>query len=162
LLTPYKYKFDEERQAIVFITDNGIHYEIDITDVSTHYFSNHPSIRLACYDISLTIVNSVKSKNDPRVCLTVIDIVKKILTKGNIIVFTCDSADKRQKTRHRLFNQWFKEYGDNFEKHDIKIEDDMTCYYLSLIINPKQQDSLFIQKIFQNSINEYLIYKHNS
>lgn len=78
--------------------------------------------------------------------------------KGAVIIFVCDSTDKRQKSRHTLFSKWFQQFGKGFEKYDVGIEDDMTTYYVSLLFDPKQHDRAIL-KIFKASIDEYVIYK---
>ena len=162
MLIPYNYRFDEVKQVFVFNTDNDVRYEIEINQVGETYFPESLSLHQICYEISLNYCESLKAKQDERICLTVIKIVKSLLLKGYILLFICDSLDKKQKGRHRLFNQWFTKYGDQFEKSDIEVEDDESLYSLSWMLNPKQHDILHIQNIFQDSINEHIVCKNNT
>jgi len=162
LSIPYDYRFDELKQVFVFNTDNGVTYEFEINQVGETYFPESLSLHQICYEISLNYYESLKTKQDERICLTVIRIVKSLLLKGYILIFICDSLDKKQKGRHRLFNQWFIRYGEMFEKHDIEVKEDNSLYYLSWMINPKQHDILLIQNIFQDSINEHIVCKNNT
>jgi hypothetical protein len=162
LSIPYDYKFDELKQAFVFHTYNDVTYEIEINQVGETYFPESLLLHQICYEISLNYCDSLKTKQDERICLTVIRIVKSLLLKGYILLFICDSLDKKQKGRHRLFNQWFTQYGEMFEKHDIEVKADNALYYLSWMINPKQHDILLIQNIFQDSINEHIVCKNNT
>jgi hypothetical protein len=108
-----------------------------------------------CFDITS---HRQKFPHDKRIALTIVTIIKEILLKGAVIIFVCDSTDKRQKSRHTLFSKWFQQFGKGFEKYDVGIEDDMTTYYVSLLFDPKQHDRAIL-KIFKASIDEYVIYK---
>lgn len=161
LLIPYEWRFDENRGVIEFVTSNGCGYEVKTSLVGDVYFSNFPSVQSKSYEFCFDVKNekNQRNKHDKRVELTIVDIIRAILNKGSIIVFVCDSLDKRQKSRHTLFAKWFKEYGSGFEKYDVSIEDDMTTYYISLLFDPKQQD-YSISQAFQASISEYAGYKN--
>lgn len=157
-MTPYKWRFDKKK-GYVFLTENGFEYEVKIVEIGGIYFNNYPEIQSISYEFCFNAKNTEKIKYDERVSLTIVDITKALLRKGKIIMFVCDSIDKRQKSRHLLFQQWFKKYGNLFAKHDIELTDDEQTYYLSLLFDPKQNNSVLIEKAFQESINEYISYK---
>jgi hypothetical protein len=163
LSIPYEWHFDEEKSVIVFSTSNGRSFEIKTTPVGDIYFSNLPFAQSISYELCFDARHQEEQglEHDQRISLTIVDIVSAILLKGRIIVFVCESIDKRQKSRHKLFKRWFKKYGDKFEKYDVKVRDDTTTHYLSLLFDPKQQPSDFsISRAFQKSIDEYASYKN--
>lgn len=71
---------------------------------------------------------------------TIIDFIKQIVVdQEQIIVFTCETSDRKQLCQNRKFNAWFTlsniEYGLGCEKHDsnsLSFDDDV--YYASMII----------------------------
>jgi hypothetical protein len=161
LLIPYEWRFDKDRDVIVFSTSNGLHYEVQTTLVGDIYFSNFPAAQSNSYEFCFDIKGEPpqKLKYDKRIALTIIEIVRAILNKGSVIIFVCDSLDNRQKSRHTLFTKWFASYGEDFEKYDVSIEDDSTIHYVSLLFDPKQQN-ISISQVFQESLDEYASYKN--
>ncbi|GLU53755.1 DUF6169 family protein [Dyadobacter frigoris] len=85
------------------------------------------------------------TKNDPRVKDTIIQFLAKYFrTKpNNALIFVCDTSDKRQDARFKIFNNWFDENSKisaedfNILKTDISFcdENDTNCAHASLLIS---------------------------
>ncbi|MCU0341259.1 MAG: DUF6169 family protein, partial [Spirosomaceae bacterium] len=67
-------------------------------------------------------------------------------SRERVVVFSCDTTDRKQAARHRKFNDWYLRFNDDsFAKFDGIIEDTVndSVYFLSMIIksdNPYKED----------------------
>lgn len=157
MLTPYK--LESDTYGYTLLTDSGICYRIVLQDTSEDFFHNFPSIKL--FDISLICISDKERLSfDERIAVTISNMVKKLLLEGNIISFFCDTSDSRHKTRNRLFNQWFKKYGnEHFEKIDSESSYQGNIYYFSLLFDIRHYKRETVGQFFQKSIDEYAIHK---
>jgi len=159
LPTPYDWSFDKILGVFRFQGNNGADYEVALKEAGDVYFSNFPEIKSLSYEIAFES-SRASSHYDERVSLTIVEIVKAILQKGSIIIFVCESRDEKQNARHKLFANWFKKYGDGFEKYDFEFDDERP-YYLSLLLdaNKHTRPQLIIDE-FERTIDEYCGYKN--
>lgn len=85
------------------------------------------------------------TKNDPRVKDTILQFLAKYFrTKtNNALIFVCDTSDKRQDARFKMFNNWFDENSkisakdSNILKTNISFcdENNNNCAHASLLIS---------------------------
>jgi hypothetical protein len=157
LLTPYK--LESNTYGYTFLTDSGIYYRIALQDTSESFFPDCSSIK--SFDISLICVsNKDQLSFDKRIALTISNMVKQLLVDGNVISFFCDISDNKHKARYRLFNQWFKKYGNEyFEKIDSESSYEDNVYYFSLLFDTRHYKRDTLEQLFQKSIDEYASYK---
>jgi len=159
LLTPYSWSFDSTLNAYTFRIKDGTKYHIVFYETGDAYFAAYPTIKKLLYEISFSPDARYRGQ-DNRISITIVDIVQAILRSGKIIMFVCDSADRKEKGRHKLFGTWFEKYGDGFEKYDNEILTDECNYYCSLIIDTNHPNRSVILKAFEQANDEYSGYKN--
>jgi len=83
---------------------------------------------------------------DENIAKTICSILMEFFSNHeNVIIFICDSTDKRERQRNIIFNKWFHHFDIDslFEKIDKVLEyDTLNRYYLSLLYrkdNPKKE-----------------------
>jgi hypothetical protein len=123
------------------------------------YFSEYPDIINLLYEISFK-PDSQYSGQDNKVSITVVDIVQTVLRSGKVIMFVCESIDRREKARSKLFGTWFAKYGSGFEKQDMEILTDDCNYYCSLIVDANHSNKSTILKAFVQANDEYSAHKN--
>lgn len=129
LLLPYKF-YQTKENTYFFDTSQGIKYLISFYTIN-NFFPDYPGY---VFEFSFSPENK-RAKNDKRISITIINILKQILEKPeNAIVFIYESSDNKQFARQKLFEKWFNYFGDGFQKYDAEIMiDDNITYYNSLI-----------------------------
>jgi len=112
LLLPYS--FAREGNAYTFVTDKGLSYKA--------YFVEYPFLTQQFYSLSFDKVFNIDTSEDPRVSLTIIYIIEDFFSRGgNMLGYTCDASDDRQKGRRRLFSIWFARYNKGqYVKYDFQ------------------------------------------
>jgi len=158
LLIPYDWSFDSSLASYTFQLKNGINYKVEIYTTGSLYFPNYSAIKNLLYEISVTPDQS-PTRHDNRVSITIVDIIKSILDNGKIIMFICDSSDGKDKGRRKLFDNWFKKYGNGFEKYDNEILSDECNYYISLLFAVEHPDKKIILNAFEQAKDEYGSFK---
>ena len=122
-----------------FVTVNGIYYNIS--------FNEEFEIG-GCMAFQFGIFNHEHKHApfDPNIKRTIIAIINEFFAKNlNVLLYTCDSSDKREKARNRLFIKWFKEENGE-EKFIIKTAEtiiDGQGMYLAIIVentNPRLKE----------------------
>ncbi len=105
-LNPYKLNFDPENGFYSFITGHGITYNCAFNPVDLAY-----EIEINDFQFQPT----EKPKNDPRVPVTVAEVLKGYFTSpGKVLMYICDPADGKWQARQRLFRQWHENMGSDF------------------------------------------------
>ncbi|MBQ7056778.1 MAG: hypothetical protein IJM84_02370 [Bacteroidaceae bacterium] len=101
-VTPYRVVQSTEGDYW-FCTDSAINYNI----------SFHEEFEIGgCMAFQFGIFNHEHKHAafDPKIKETIIAIIIEFFNKNkNILLYTCDSSDRREKARNRLFIRWFKE-----------------------------------------------------
>ena len=136
--TPYPIRRDSDG-SISFITDSGIIYTATFLDASYH-FEDVSNI----YEFNL-YPNREASSTDSRVGLTVVYIIEIFFQNSqNVLLYICESLDRRHKARKRKFDGWFKRFAnDAFQKHDFELCVEDIEILISIILtkdNPNQND----------------------
>ena len=123
----------------LFQTDKGIRYEIS--------FNKEDIVLGECetYQFIIRKLDEVNSKYDPKVKDTIFSIINEFfLSNQQILLYICDTSDGKEKSRNRLFLQWFEKYAQK-GKFTIKtanaIVEDETIYTAIIVenTNPKLQ-----------------------
>lgn len=86
------------------------------------------------YSLDFGEVDNKKGKNDSKISSTILEIIIKFLEQDATLVlhFLCDSEDKRQLNRKRLFSRWFSICNlENWIKYDYDFEN--SDYNISFI-----------------------------
>jgi hypothetical protein len=79
------------------------------------------------------------------------------LNNGKVIIFICDSSDRRQEARRRKFNQWVELFkGSEFVKFDTEIIDPIgPIYHNSIILRTDNPYRDQIMKSFFDLADDY-------
>ena len=96
-----------------FVTIHGINYNIA--------FNEEFEIG-GCMAYQFGIFNHEHqhAPHDPQIKDTIIAIINEFFAKNmDVLLYTCDSSDRREKARNRLFIRWFKEE-DNGRRFTIR------------------------------------------
>ena len=87
-----------------FFTDYGVHCTVEF--VLDDSLLSHET-----YHLVIVNVNHQKSPSDVKVRDTIIAIIDEFFVENNTtLLYICETGDKRQALRNRLFERWFSTY----------------------------------------------------
>ncbi len=162
--SPYQL-VDSDNYSYSFITDNGIKYSIYFLDYSYMFSDYDPSLSENIYTFNIDVIegDAEKIPPDTRIAATVLEVCNLFFENlRNVLIYVCDSVDKRQLARKRKFDTWFREFdNEHLHKEDGITEiDEDTFIYNSLIIHKSNDNFENIIIAFQK-LNESLSDKDN-
>lgn len=133
----------QDESGYMFITDSGVEYTAYFIDISDSFGERN------VYSFSFEAKG--KSAKDERIRNSIISILSKFFQNElNVMLMVCDSKDRREEARFKLFQRWYTGIPqDEIEKIDIfaKQEDYNICS--SLFISRKHPRNEQIKEIFQ-------------
>ncbi len=147
----YEFDFIEDDGIIsyYFKTSSQIFYRIEFKPTG-YIFGDEFIWSNYCYEFSIKLSES-SPKNPPfdsLVSKTIASIFNHFFQiKEKIIVYTCDTSDRKHLARQHKFDRWFELFNEEkFLKFNASIEDKTlnTTYFNSLIIS---RDNLFKEEI---------------
>jgi hypothetical protein len=142
LLRPYNYKFDGVN-SYVFYTSSKQKYFFQFLDITELYYELNPALTSNVYEFFFFPEKKNKTKSDPRIAKTITMAITRML-KNNpnvIICFTCDSDDRKEDSRKRLFHKWFREFNTkNIVKLDKSVTSDEISLHRSIIFMKDNSD----------------------
>lgn len=141
----------EADNEFYFITDTLVKYRLSIT--LSPYLEEYPEI---VYEFSF-FPDGLPSRFSDKISTTIITFLRDIFSINHsaVIVFICESSDSRELSRYRLFNKWFKKYGQGFVKLDAEISiDENIVYYHSVLTTETNPDLPLLRSIYLSSIAE--------
>lgn len=127
--SPYKVENSGE-DSFVFVTENGVKYEISFVIDYTLNIENS-------YQLCIDNVDSKTQPRDYKVRDTIVVIIKEFFKNNELsLLYICDTSDGRQKTRNRIFRIWFEEKAstDSYTIIPASVEVDGEEYFASLIL----------------------------
>lgn len=133
-----------------FITDNDILYVVN--------FEKDENIEFGAYWFNLTNIKNKKSPNDYKLQLAVICIIEEFFNKNpDILLYICDSANRQQAMRSRLFLRWFNSFREkeNFIIRTALLLDDDEENYIAMIVQRDNPDIDSILEYFENEIGMF-------
>lgn len=87
-----------------FFTDYGVHCTVEF--VLDDSLLSHET-----YHLVIVNVNHQKSPSDVKVRDTIIAIIDEFFVENNMtLLYICETGDKKQALRNRLFERWFSTY----------------------------------------------------
>ena len=98
---PYKVSFDGKQYF--FTTQYGLHYEI-------RFFEEQPIGGCETWQFSFAKAEDSSTPEDPYVRFTLFAVIDEFFTENeNVMLYICDTSDRREAARNRLFIRWFKQ-----------------------------------------------------
>ncbi len=143
---------ESDELSYEFTTEQGIKYKIYFIDYS-QLFAEYSDIKALTYTFNIDAIegNPDTVKRDYRIAITVNEILKLFFQKvENVIVYTCDSLDRRQIARKRLFDVWYWKFNDGaIIKEDCFTIIEETEIYTSILISKNNATNAEIIKAFK-------------
>lgn len=136
---PYEFVPDASNTVFRFATVHELTYEVRFAP-SGYLFLNYPELNDYIFELVIKLLaNATGSRTPPdsRIIATVAVIFSAFLEQNKrVIVYICDTSDKRQAVRARKFNGWFEQYQSTtgLYKVDQTIMDAQGVIYLMSLI----------------------------
>lgn len=136
---PYDFVSDARHTAFRFATVYELTYEVRFTP-SGYLFPKYPELNDYTFELVIKLVaNATGSRTppDPRIVATVAVIFSAFLEQNKrVVVYICDTSDKRQAVRARKFGGWFEQYQSTtgLYKVDQTIMDGQGVIYLMSLV----------------------------
>lgn len=144
LVSPYP--LWESSDSYNFRTDYGVLYRICF-DLNQNIWEN------GAYEFGIQNENKVPSPNDVKVKQTIKCIIEEFfLSNPDILLYQCETGDRRQSVRQRLFYRWFQECADQ-NKFVLKVsslEAEGVVNYIAMIV---QRDNPSLSSIIEDFDN---------
>lgn len=152
----YEITTNEDKNEYHFTTSLNYHYNVYFLPAKEEYFSEYPDIPDNIYLFGFSLLNTgvgmmpFDFKIAQTICRILVDFFDN---HKNIIIFICDSVDKRERQRNITFSKWFHHFDTEhlFEKTDKILEyDSENRYYLSLVYRKDNPDKeLYLDAFFK-------------
>ncbi|HMG15805.1 MAG TPA: DUF6169 family protein [Saprospiraceae bacterium] len=142
-----------------FLTDIGTTYVVEFYKASSYF---HPNCNYCSRieAISFYPISPHKSIFDINISETIADIIRiRCQEKNGAVLYVCDSIDKKEIGRSKLFERWYNIYGGgvyHFQSSIIEYQDNIS--YAGLIVPIANQDAILFLEEFNLGI-QYLINK---
>ena len=160
LLLP-KYDFEFAGGAFnsyFFQTQHDIIYEITFKP-SGYIFEENEPFQDKTFEFSIIPIenkNNINPPLDKRIPNTIASVFLDFFQHHDrIVVYLCETSDKRASARFRKFNQWFDWYkGTSFLKIDMQMGQDTNgeVYFTSLILRLENPDAIEIVSAFRKMV----------
>jgi hypothetical protein len=151
LSNPYQIDTTGDEDTYLFITDQDIEYIIQMFDYS-YQLPDPISGKLFTFNFFRKTDKEKGEEPDNRIKDTVIHFLSDFLHKNdNSVVTICETIDKKELARHKLFHKWFEELEiKQVKKIDREIELDEYFIPASLFIHDNNPERDFILSFFEN------------
>ncbi|WP_028525998.1 DUF6169 family protein [Runella limosa] len=143
-----------------FQTENGIVYEVKLKP--TPYLFDNPLYAANTYELSIIVADNPTGRSpifDTKVSRTIAAIFEDFYLSSNdhLLIYICESADKRQNIRKTKFDRWFEHFAPmDYNKYDGGIQDsDGEIYPVSLILKDNNPHKAAIIVAFIDIIAGY-------
>ena len=125
-----------------FFTDYGVHCTVEF--VLDDSLLSHET-----YHLVIVNVNHQKSPSDVKVRDTIIAIIDEFFVENNTtLLYLCETGDKKQALRNRLFERWFSTYERKaqytFVASSLKDEEGIENYTAIIVRNDNPELSAII------------------
>lgn len=145
-----------DENSYYFSTDTSAKYEILFSSCK-ELFVDTPLYNYDAYNVAINKIKEGTGIKDVEIFKTIEAVLFHFFRdKNRFLVYTCDSTDKKQNQRKRLFNIW---YQNSYLKLQIKkidgtVVDEDQLYFTSLLFHSNHQ--LDCQVIMAN-FNEIIL-----
>ena len=127
-----------------FFTDYGVHCTVEF--VLDDSLLSHET-----YHLVIVNVNHQKSPSDVKVRDTIIAIIDEFFVENNTtLLYICETGDKKQALRNRLFERWFSTYERKaqytFVASSLKDDEGIENYAAIIVRNDNPDLSAIVAK----------------
>ncbi|MFN3851501.1 MAG: DUF6169 family protein [Spirosomataceae bacterium] len=138
MLNQETYPYFKNNNSYHFLTEEHLTYEVYFIDGEIYLPGYSFSKYLKVFGFHLSPPTSINPVFDKRIELTIVNIISEFFRDNrNIIIFTCDQSDKRERYRNKLFDIWFKRHSNKlFVKIDRVYEENLYLSLITAINNP--------------------------
>lgn len=153
-IPPYEFEYvGGQNQSYSFVTDDRVRYEIRFVP-SAYLFEDYLNAHINAHEMVIAVASNPaggKLPADPRTAPTIRTIFYDFFqSKELVVVFICDTWDRREEARARKFTAWY--YTDvqlHFFKCDARIPDGDRAILLSAILRDEHPHFLEIVQVFR-------------
>lgn len=161
-LASYEYVvLEDETISYFFQTDHQLTYEVSFKP-SFYIFDASLPFSESVYELIIKVFDNPllpKIPADPLIAPTVALILTDFFQQRQerIIVYVCDTSDRKHLARYRKFNRWFESFDNSeyqkIEIHSIdKIQD--VVYFNTLIVSANNPYISLIERTFKEVFSE--------
>ena len=127
-----------------FFTDHGVHCSVE-------FVLDDSLMSRETYHLVIVNVNHQKSPSDVKVRDTIIAIIDEFFVENNkTLLYICETGDKKQALRNRLFERWFSTYERRaqytFVASSLKDEDGIENYAAIIVRNDNPDLSAIVSE----------------
>lgn len=110
--SPYNLEYLKNEDSMVFVSDNDVEFRV--------YFDREWQFKsVEAYYFGISNYQNKKTPRDPKVAKTIVSILTNFLEENeSCVLYMCETGDKKQSLRARLFSYWFSLWG-NDEKYTL-------------------------------------------
>lgn len=153
-IAPYKVMAMESLNTYRFTTD----YDVDI---AISFDADEMLVSSESYQFNISNVNGKISPRDNKIRDTVIVIIENFFKRNQVaLLYICETGDKKQAMRNRLFESWFV-YANVQEKYTIMVADiedeEGIENYAAIILRKDNPQFVEIVTEFTDTVNMFRI-----
>jgi len=155
LSSPYEFEKLKNGAGYKFVTSSG--------DIYIAYFTEFVLLDQSERDISVVSFGfnckradeEKRQHFDEKVKQTIIYIIKEFFDEQgeNAILYMCMNNDGKARDRHIIFNRWFNEFKEGFEKHNSSEVNGKLGFYGSILLKKGNPDKQKLIDSFYFTIN---------
>ncbi|WP_133299772.1 DUF6169 family protein [Larkinella punicea] len=151
-LRPTSYSLIRDKDSFTFTTDKGAIYKITFTQ-DAEYIDYLPFAD-DVYSFVLEQTSGEYKGRDLRMKQTVIETLGRFFENlpQAVIIYNCSQENDHEKTRYDLFNRWFDEFGDEYDK--VNYSDLESREYASAIFRKDHPQRRLIEPAFNKVFRE--------
>ncbi|RRB06666.1 DUF6169 family protein [Larkinella rosea] len=128
-----------DHNSYFFVTNHDIAYQVKFVP-SDYLFVSHAELPIQAFEMSISVAeNGIGGRlpADPLISSTIATIFFDFFrTREQVVVYVCDTSDKRQSARARKFDSWFYAYSrPNLAKLNKIIPDGDKFTFISMIFH---------------------------
>lgn len=153
-VSPYEITMAVSPNTYCFITDYGVEIAIsfDLDDLLEHG---------EAYMFNITNVNRQRSPRDIKVRDTVIAVIDNFFETNKVaLLYICETGDRKQAVRNRLFESWFA-YANSKEQYVIMIanihDTEGVGNYAAMILRKDNPNFVEYVSEFNSTVNMFMV-----
>lgn len=130
------YQISESGGGLLFETENGVRYRVNFTE-------EYPIGGCETFQFMFSKLTTVHTSFDNNISRTLVLIIEEFFrVNHDVLLYICDTSDKREASRNRLFTHWFRQFSEDsaFEFRSASSHVEYEKFFAAIIVertNPK-------------------------